>query len=135
MRSALQDQRCWSDIAGLSPGAGHSFATRGGMERVGRSRAGSIKRAASPFGGHDIQRARAPGCVRGWSPRLGQAADLSVTKAVVDEGEKFAGGSDLADAFAPAVGHPVVVGLEERAAPLALRPRPQPSAPGGCPAW
>ena len=78
LRSALQDQRCWSGIAGLSPGAGHSFATRGGMERVGRSRAGSIKRATSPFGGHDKQRARAPGCVRAWSPHLGQAADLSV---------------------------------------------------------
>jgi len=83
MRSALQDQCCWSGIAGFGPGAGHSFAMVGGMERVGRSRAGSIKRAASPFGGHDKQRARAPAASGPWSPRLGQATDLAVTQPVV----------------------------------------------------
>jgi hypothetical protein len=41
-------------------GAGHPFAAQmGGMELFGRSQAGSIRRATSPGGGHDLERARA----------------------------------------------------------------------------
>src|SRR5680860_1329581 len=54
---------------------------------------------------------RAPGLVRAAS-RGGlsvEAADVSVTQAVVDEGEQIAGGGDLADALAAAIGDPLAV--------------------------
>ena len=73
------------------------------MEGFGRSQTGSISLATTPVcGGHDSCEL-ASGCAGGVSPRLGQAADLAVAQAVVDEGEKLAGAGDSADRLAPAV--------------------------------
>jgi hypothetical protein len=52
----------------------------------------------------------ASGCAGRDSPCLGEATDVSVAQAVVDEGEEFAGARDAADAVvASAVSDPVIV--------------------------
>src|SRR5687767_13906346 len=92
-----------------------------GMELFGRSRVGSIKDAISPAGDRDKRRARTL-AASGLGSLLvaGQAADLAVAQAVVDEREEFAGGGHLGDAVAAAVADPVPVALEVAAGPLAL---------------
>src|ERR1700726_1884015 len=91
LRFVLQVSSC----SGAGPGVSRSpviYPPRhGGMEGFGRSQTGSIKLATTPQGGgHDKQRARV-GLRRPGSPGLGQATDLAVTQAVVDQGENFAG--------------------------------------------
>jgi len=56
-------------------------------------------------------RERAPGLRPSWLTRLswGQAADLSVSQAVEDEGEEFAGGGDPPDVRCCAVRDPVIL--------------------------
>src|SRR4051812_7799043 len=68
------------------------------MECYGRSQAESIKTDRPRRGGGQTQNDLAPGCAGPWSSRrCGQATDVTVTQPVEDEGEEFAGGSDLAD--------------------------------------
>ena len=92
----------------------------GGMELFGRSRVGSIKVAISPAGDPDKRRARTLAASGLASLPVGQAADLAVAEAVIDEREEFAGGGHLGDAVAAAVGDPVAVALEVAAGALAL---------------
>jgi len=102
------------------PGAVHLFAaTR--RHGVVRPQPGGLNQS----GGHaDV---RGPGNSRArnglrpfrFSLRLGQATDLAVTQAVVDEDEKFAGGRHPSDLLAPALAHPVVVGPDRRVGALA----------------
>ena len=82
---------------------------QGGMEGFGRSQTGSIKWATTPPGAGVMTSIElASGCAGRVSPRLGQAADVAVAQAVVDEGEKFAGGGDPADGSAAPVGDSMV---------------------------
>ena len=74
-----------------NPGAGHLFVARSDMEWFGRNPVGSIKTSVSPLcGDHDSRRARTGLRPSRFSPGLGQATDLAVAQAVVDEDEKFA---------------------------------------------
>ncbi len=80
-----------------------SSPRRGGMERFGRSLAGSIKRSTTPPGGAMTNSEGASGCVwSGPSPHSARAADLAVAQAVVDEGEQLAGGRHPARRSCPA---------------------------------
>lgn len=69
----------------------------------------------------DLEASRARSGLRPFrvSSRLGQATDLAVTQAVVDEDEKFAGCRHPTDAVPPAFGHSVVVDLDWGGAALA----------------
>jgi hypothetical protein len=74
------------------------------MEWFGRNPVGSIRPSVSPQSGdHEPRRARTGLRPFRVSPRLGQATDLAVTQAVVDEDEKLAGGRHPSDLFAPAL--------------------------------
>ena len=104
----------------------HGGAVGGGTPRLGLPVIPSLREAAwSCCGGSRRDQStarprlmgvmtfveRAPGLVRAAS-RGGlsvEAADVSVTQAVVDEGEQIAGGGDLADALAAAIGDPLAV--------------------------
>lgn len=91
------------------------------MEWFGRNLVGSIKRAAAPPGGgdHDKRRARTKLRPCRVSARLGQAADLPVAQAVVDEGEELAGGRHPPDVRAAALADAVVVRGDGRGPALA----------------
>lgn len=95
-----------------NPGAGHLFAAPR-RHGVFRPQPGGLNQAgghAARRGGHDRRRARTglrP--VRVSPGRLGQAANLAVAQAVVDEGDEFTGGRHPPDVAAAAVGHAVVV--------------------------
>src|SRR5438270_10553036 len=92
----------------------------GGMGWCGRSQAGASSKATSPGWGSCRTANSRDGCVRAVSPGVGQATDLSVAQAVVDEGEEFAGGGDPADvAVVAPLGDPVRRRLEEGSAPVA----------------
>ncbi len=73
--------------------------TGGGMECCGRSQAGSIRyaRPRHQRRGSDLRRPRVLAASRRCSRRAGQATDVPVAEPVVDQGEQFAGGGDLAD--------------------------------------
>ena len=90
------------------------------MEWFGRNPVGSIKSSTAPLcGGHEPSRARTGLRPFRVSPGLSQATDLAVTQAVVDEGEKFAGRCDATDLGAPTFSNVVMVGQDDRVAPLA----------------
>ena len=69
----------------------------------------------------DLEASRARSGLRPFrvSPRLGQATDLAVTQAVVDEDEKFARRRHPTDPVAPALGDSVAVDLNRGGAALA----------------
>ena len=79
-----------SEQAG-GPAAGHSYAARGpAWWGSATAQAGSITSSTTPgLGGHADLRARCPGRARALSPRLGQATDLAVSQAVIDQGEEL----------------------------------------------
>ena len=96
-----------------------SSSRRGDMEWFGRNPVGSIRGATTPTsGGHELGRARTGLRPSRFSSRLGQAADLAVAKAVVDEDEKFAGRSDAPDLGAAALADVAVVRRDGRVASL-----------------
>ena len=90
------------------------------MEWFGRNLVGSIRGSVSPQSG-DHEQCRARTGLRPFrvSSRLGQATDLAVTQAVVDEDEKFAGGRHPSDLLSTALAHPLVVSVNRCGAPLA----------------
>jgi len=92
------------------PGAGHLFAAsrRHGVVRpqpAGLNQKGGLADVRGPGN----PRARNGLRPFRFSLRLGQATDLAVTQAVVDEHEKFAGGRHPSDLLAPALAHTAVV--------------------------
>jgi hypothetical protein len=90
------------------------------MEWFGRNPVGSIRCATTPTcGGHELERARTGLRPSRLSPRLGQAADLAVAQAVVDEDEKFARRSDAPDLLAAPLTDAEVVRTDGRIASLA----------------
>ena len=106
---AAPSRCCWVGHAEVS-GAGHPFAAVGRHGADTASRAGSIKRATAPLcGGHDRPRARAGLGPRSSCGGLFQAADAAVAQAVEQQGKQPAGGGDLADVAAAAVGDAVTV--------------------------
>lgn len=115
----LQSQSVLAGKPG-NPGAVHLFVERGDMEWFGRNPLGSISGTTSPqYGGHEIHRARKGLRPARVSPRLGQATDLPVAQAVVDEREKFAGGRHPSDLLSPTLTHLMVVAADRGGAPLA----------------
>ena len=85
------------------------------MEWFGRNPVGSIKTSVSPLcGDHDSRRARTGLRPSRYSPRLGQATDLAVAQAVVDEDEKFPRRGHAADLGAPAIADVAVVASDGR---------------------
>ena len=115
----LQSQSVLAGKPG-NPGAVHLFVERGDMEWFGRNPLGSISGTTSPqCGGHEIHRARKGLRPARVSPRLGQATDLPVAQAVVDEREKFAGGRHPSDLLSPTLTHLMVVAADRGGAPLA----------------
>jgi hypothetical protein len=115
----LHRQACWLGDP-ITRGAGHLFAAGSGMEWFGRNPVGSIRGSVSPQSGdHDQGRARTGLRPFRVSPRLGEAADLAVAQAVVDEGEKSAGGCHPPDLVAPPLTDASVVGPDHGVAVLA----------------
>ncbi len=115
----LQSQLVLAGQPGV-PGAGHLFVAPDDMEWSGRNLVGSINQSVSPLSG-DLANSRARTGLRPIrvSSRRGQATDLAVAQAVVDEDEKFARGGHPADAFAPALAHVLVVAADGRIPALA----------------
>ena len=135
LRFVLQVSTCCSGGVSRFPGRRSSIRHGdGGMEGFGRSQTGSIKRATTPpqGGGHEKVRL-ASGCAGRVSSRLGQATDVSVAQAVVDEGPKLACRGDPADGTASVLGDTVMERGDGGGATLAAhgldrRPAHQPRA-------
>ncbi len=118
LRSISRTSMCWQ--ATRTPGCRSSLRPSCDVEWFGRNLVGSISGSVSSQGeDHEIQRARTGLRPFRVSPRLGQATDLAVTQAVVDEDEKFAGGRYPSDLLAAALTHSLVVGPDGRISPLA----------------
>ena len=126
-----------ADRATRCPGCRSSLRPNCDMEWFGRNLVGSIRGSVSPQSG-DHEQCRARTGLRPFrvSSRLGQATDLAVTQAVVDEDEKFAGGRHPSDLLSTALAHPLVVSANRCGAPLAgHRLDGGPGARVGIPAW
>ena len=90
-----------------------------GWAREGVSRAGPRAQTGSLSG--PCRSSSSQPVAPSWSARLGQAADLAVAHALVDERQELAGGGHMGLGHAPPLGDPVEVGPQLGAArPLAV---------------
>jgi hypothetical protein len=111
VRAVSSARRCW--LGNPGPGC-RSSLRRARRHGAVRPQPGGLNqargRAASRGGDHDKWRARAGLRPFRVSPRLGQATDLPVAQAVVDEGEKLAGRRHPADVRAASLADAAMVG-------------------------
>ncbi len=92
---------------------------RGGMERFGTSRAGSINASVRPKGTM-THNELAPGRDRSVSSRFAETAELAVSERVEDEGEQSPRGGDGRDALPATLGDAFFLCPEERGRALPL---------------